>query len=137
MDIRPLRAEADYEWALTEIAAYFDKEPERGTPDADRFDVLAMLIESYEAKHWPIEPPDAIAAIEEVMALKGYKRSDLARVLGSSSRASEILKRRRSLSMEMVHRLNVEWHIPAEVLIRPYALAPTSASRLPRQRVDC
>jgi HTH-type transcriptional regulator / antitoxin HigA len=61
--IRPLRSEADYDAALTEIERYFDKEPIPGTPEADRFDLLALVIEDYERKHWPIDPPDTIDAI--------------------------------------------------------------------------
>lgn len=119
MDIRPLRSEADYDWALAEIGPYFEQEPAPGTPAADRFDVLAALIAEYEARHWPIEPPDPVAAIRERMEQAGYTQADLARLLGSRSRASEILARRRSLTMEQARRLHEAWRIPAEVLIRP------------------
>lgn len=79
LDIRPLRCEADYDWALAEIAPYFEKEPARGTAAADRFDVLAALIAEYEARHWPIEPPDPVAAIRARMEQAGYTQADLAR----------------------------------------------------------
>ena len=120
MDIRPLAAEADYEWALAEIERYFVNVPEPDTPEAARFDVLAALIENYEARHWPIDPPDPVEAIRYRMAQTGYSQADLANLLGSRSRASEILARRRTLTMEQAYRLHREWHIPAEVLIQPY-----------------
>jgi HTH-type transcriptional regulator / antitoxin HigA len=119
MDIRPLRSEADYDWALAEIEPYFEREPAPGTLAADRFDVLAALIAEYEARHWPIEPPDPVAAIRERMAQAGYTQADLARLLGSRPRASEILARRRGLTMEQARRLHEAWRIPAEALIRP------------------
>ena len=119
MDIRPLRNEADYDWALAEIEPYFEQEPARGTSAADRFDVLAALIAEYEARHWPIDPPDPVAAIRARMEQAGYTQADLARLLGSRSRASEILARRRGLTMEQARRLHEAWRIPAEALIRP------------------
>jgi HTH-type transcriptional regulator/antitoxin HigA len=119
MDIRPLRSEADYDWALAEIEPYFAHPPALGTTDAARFDVLAALIENYEAKHWPIEAPDPVEAIRARMQQAGYTQADLAALLGSRSRASEILARRRGLTMEQAYRLHREWHIPAEALIRP------------------
>jgi HTH-type transcriptional regulator / antitoxin HigA len=119
MDVRPIRTEADYDWALKEIEPYFAREPKRGTPDADRFDVLATLIEVYEAKHWPIEAPDAVEAIRFRMELGGLRQADLARLLGSRSRASEILRRKRPLTLEQAWKLHREWQIPAEALLRP------------------
>ena len=119
MNIRPLRTEADYDWALTEIEPYFAHPPTLGTPDAERFDVLAALIGDYETKHWPIDAPDPVSAIRARMDQAGYTQADLAALLGSRSRASEILARRRGLTMEQAYRLHHEWHIPAEALIRP------------------
>ena len=121
MDVRPLRAEADYDWALSEIEPYFRHPPRPETPEAARFDVLAALIESYEAKHWPIEAPDPVEAIRARMQDAGYTQADLAKLLGSRSRASEILARRRGLTMEQAWRLYRDWHIPAECLLRPIA----------------
>ena len=127
MDIRPIRTEADYDWALVEIARYFDNEPLPGTPDADRFDVLADLITAYEARTWPVEAPDPVEAIRAVMTMRGLGQTHLSVVLGSRARASEVLGRRRRLTLEMIHKLSAAWHIPAEVLIRPYALARTDS----------
>jgi HTH-type transcriptional regulator / antitoxin HigA len=120
MDIRPIKTEADYDWALAEIAPYFAEEPEVGSPEADRFDVLAALIQTYEAKHWPIEPPDPVSAIQYRMEQAQLRQSDLANLLGSRSRASELLNRKRALTLEQAYKLYREWHIPAEVLIQPY-----------------
>ena len=123
MHIRPIKTEADYDWALREIEPYFAREPEPGSPDADRFDVLAALIEGYEAKHWPIEAPDPVEAIRFRMAQAGYSQTDLAQVLGSKSRASELLNRKRPLSMEGAFKLHQAWRIPADALLRPYPVA--------------
>jgi HTH-type transcriptional regulator/antitoxin HigA len=130
-NIRPIKTEEDYEWALTEITRYFDKQPEIGSPDGDRFDVLATLIEAYEDQHYPISAPDPVSTIVAHMEMAGLKQGALAEVLGSRPRASEVLNRKRALTMDMVYRLSSEWHIPAEVLIQPYHL--TSDSRHPRR----
>lgn len=127
-DIRPIRTEADYEWALDEVARYFDKEPKKGTPQGDRFEVLLGLIEAYEAKHWAISAPDPVEAIKAQMEQTGRTQADLAALIGSRPRASEILKRQRALTMPMIRKLSADWKIPAEVLIQPYALA-TDADR--------
>jgi len=119
-DVRAIRTEADYEWALAEVEQYFEKEPALGTPDSDRFEILATLIEAYEARHWPIEPADPVDAIEYAMEIAGHTQTELARLLGSKSRASEVLKRKRPLTLAMINKLHEHWHIPAEALIRPY-----------------
>jgi len=82
--------------------------------------VLAALIEAYEAKHWPIDPPDPVEAIRYRMDLSGWRQVDLALLLGSRSRASEIMRRKRPLTMEQAWKLHREWNIPAEILLRPY-----------------
>jgi HTH-type transcriptional regulator/antitoxin HigA len=117
MDIQPIRTEDDYEAALKEIEVYLDREPESGTSESDRFDVLSALIGAYEQQHWPIAAPDAVSAIREIMALKHYTQSDLAALLGSRSRASEILNRRRGLTMEQARVLHTHWQVPAESLL--------------------
>lgn len=119
LTIRPIRNEQDYNWALEQIGQYFEREPQKGTAAADRCDVLAALIEAYEAKRWPIEPPDAVEAIRYRMELGGLGQADLARLIGSRSRASEILRRKRRLTLEQAWKLHREWHIPAEALLRP------------------
>jgi HTH-type transcriptional regulator/antitoxin HigA len=117
--ILPLHNEAEYEAAVDEIERYFDQEPARGTPEADRFDLLALVIEDYERKHWPIDPPDAIDAIRFGMEVGGRTQADLGRLLGSRQRASDILSRKRPLTMQMAWKLHREWGIPADALIRP------------------
>ncbi|MEA2885935.1 MAG: HTH-type transcriptional regulator / antitoxin HigA [Bradyrhizobium sp.] len=117
--IRPLHSEADYDAALNEIERYFENEPKVGTPEADRFDLLALIIEDYERKRWPIEPPEPIDAIRYGMETGGYTQADLGRLLGSRQRASDILTRKRPLTMRMAWRLHREWGIPAEALIAP------------------
>jgi HTH-type transcriptional regulator/antitoxin HigA len=117
--IRPLRSEADYDAALDEIERYFENEPKPGTPEADRFDLLALIIEDYERKRWRIDPPDTIDAIRYRMETGGYSQADLGRLLGSRQRASDILTRKRPLTMTMAWRLHRDWGIPAEALIGP------------------
>jgi HTH-type transcriptional regulator/antitoxin HigA len=119
MDIRPIKTEADYDWALKEIEQYFDDEPAPNSEAAARFDVLATLIEAYEAKEWPIEPPEPVEAIKEVMVLRSYKQSDLALLIGSRSRASEIMSGKRSLTMDQAWSLHTKWGVPAEALLKP------------------
>lgn len=128
--IRPLRTEADYEAAVDEVEGYFENEPRAGTSEADRFDLLALVIEDYERKHWPIDPPDSTDAIRYGMELHGYTQADLGRLLGSRQRASEILSRKRRVTIEMAWKLHREWGIPAEALIQP----PASRSGASRQR---
>jgi HTH-type transcriptional regulator/antitoxin HigA len=117
--VRPLRSESDYDAALKEIERYFEDEPKPGTPEADRFDLLALIIEDYERKRWPIEPPRPIDAIRYRMETAGYSQADLGRLLGSRQRASDILMGKRPLTMRMAWRLYREWGIPAEALIAP------------------
>jgi HTH-type transcriptional regulator/antitoxin HigA len=117
--IRPLRSERDYDDALAEIESYFEREPRPGTPEADRFDLLALVIEDYERKRWPIDPPDPVAAIQFRMQMTGLTQADLGRLLGSRQRASDVLRRRRPLTHAMMWKLHREWNIPAEALIKP------------------
>ena len=117
--IRPLRSEADYDAALEEIERYFENEPKTGTLEADRFDLLSLVIDDYEWKRWPIDPPEMIDAIRYRMETGGYTQADLGRLLGSRQRASDILTGKRPLTMSMAWKLHREWGIPAEALIAP------------------
>jgi HTH-type transcriptional regulator/antitoxin HigA len=119
--IRPIRNEAEYDVALKQIEVYFAREPKPGTAAADRFDLLALVIEDYEKKRWPIEPPDPVDAIRWRMEAGGLSQADLGRLVGSRQRASDILSRKRRLTMRMAWKLYREWGIPAEALIRPRA----------------
>lgn len=118
MEIRPIKTEADYEAALAEIEALF--EAELGTPESDRLEVLTTLVEAYEDVHYAIPSPDPIEAIKYYMESRGLVRRDLEPYLGSRARVSEILNRKRPLSLTMIRRLNENLGIPAEVLIKPY-----------------
>ncbi len=132
MDIRPIRTEQDYDWALAEIAKYFEREPKSGTAAADRFDVLAALIAAYEAKHWPIEPAsDPIEAVRFRMDQRGYTQADLGRLFGSRSRASEVLSGSRALTVDMIEKLHREWGIPAEALLASGRVAARRSRRAP------
>jgi HTH-type transcriptional regulator/antitoxin HigA len=124
MDVRSIETEADFDWALREIEAYFEREPAPGTAEAARCSVLAALIGAYEDRHWAIEAPDPVDAIREVMAQRGLKPADLSRVLGSRSRASEELNRKRGLTMAQAWKLHTAWQIPADVLLRPTSARP-------------
>ena len=118
MDIKPIKSEADYEAALIQIDRLMDAEP--GTPDGDRLDVLATLVEAWEEKHHQIEDPDPIEAILHRMEALGLTRKDLEPMIGSRARVSEVLSRKRPLTINMIRKLNEKMRIPAEVLIRPY-----------------
>lgn len=115
--IKPIKTEADYDAVLAEIDVLMDAKS--GTPEGDRLDVLVTLVEAYEAKHWYINPSDPIAAIELRMQQKGLTRRDLEKILGSRSRVSEILNRKRPLTLDMIRRLHSLWGMPAESLIQP------------------
>lgn len=116
-DLRPIRTEADYDAALAEVERYFEDEPRRGTPKGDHFEILLALIGAYEKDHWRIEAPSAVDAVKEIMELRGYTQKDLGKLLGSPSRASELLNRKRPLSMEQAYKLHEAWQVPAECLL--------------------
>lgn len=118
MDIKPIKTEADYEAALVEVERLMDVNPQLDTPEGDRLDILATLVEAYEAKHFPIDPPDPVDAIEFYLDAKGLTRKDLEPMIGNRGRVSEILSRKRGLSLNMIRRLHKELGIPAEILVR-------------------
>ena len=118
MEIRPIRTQADYQEALREIESLFDAA--ENTPEYDRLDLLSTVAEAYEKTHFPIELPDPIEAIQYYMDAHGWSRRDLETCLGSRARVSEILSRKRTLTLEMIRKLNQELRIPAEILIQPY-----------------
>ncbi len=114
--IRPIRTEADYEHALHEIDLYLDAD--EGSPEFERLELLSILIDDYEAKHHDIGPPDPIAAIQFALEQRGLSRKALEDVIGSSGRISEVMSRRRPLTLPMIRKLIAKFNIPAEVLIR-------------------
>jgi HTH-type transcriptional regulator/antitoxin HigA len=116
MDIKPIKTEADYDAALREIDRLMDAELD--TARGDKLDVLVTLVEAYEEKHWAISPPDPIEAIKLRMEQRGLSRTELGRILGcSSGRVSEILNRKRPLSVGMMRKAHTELNVPAESLL--------------------
>lgn len=124
MDIKPIRTEADYEAALEEIERLWGAT--YGSPEGDRLDVLVTLVEAYEEQHHPIPPPDPIEAILHHMESQGLSHRDLEPYLGSRACISEILNRKRPLSLDMIRKLQSGLGISAEVLIQPYELQTAS-----------
>ncbi|HHQ4645516.1 TPA: helix-turn-helix domain-containing protein [Aeromonas veronii] len=120
MNIIPVRDAASHAAAIARIEAIFDAAP--GTPEFDELDVLATLVESYEDKAFPMPDPDPIEAINFRLEQMGLEQKDLVTYLGQSSRVTEVLKRQRGLSLNMIRRLTAGLGIPAEILIRPYPL---------------
>lgn len=115
MTIKPIKTERDHQNALKQIDKLWGAKP--NTPKGDRLEVLVTLVEAYEQKHYKIEPPDAIEAIKFRMEQLGLKQSDLARYLGGRNRASEVLSRKRKLTVDMMRSLRKHLHIPAESLL--------------------
>ena len=116
--IQPIRTEADYQNALRLVAPYFDIEPELDTDAGAHFEALLTLIEAYEAKHYPIAPPDPVQAIKFRMEQQGLTPADLVPMIGQRNRVYEVLNGKRKLTMAMVWRLHTGLGIPAESLIR-------------------
>jgi HTH-type transcriptional regulator / antitoxin HigA len=117
MEIHPIRDEQDYKAALREASAYFDNQPEPGTEDGDRFEILLTLIEAWEAKHYPVPLPDPIEAIKFRMEQSGLAIKDLEPMIGKRNRVYEVLNRKRPLTLAMIRRLHRGLGIPAEVLV--------------------
>ncbi len=116
MEVKPIHDEADHQAALKEIEKLINSQP--GTPEGDRMDVLVTLVEAYEARNFPIpEPDDPVQVLEYYIESRGFSRRDLLPFLGSKERVSEILNRKRGLSLEMVRRLHTGLGIPADLLI--------------------
>ena len=122
MDIRPIRTKADYKAALALASRLVDKDPKAGTPDGDRLDVLATLIQAYEAQHYPIPAPDPIECLLHVMEARAMTRKDLEPYIGSRARVAEVLNRVRPLTLEMIRKLSAGLGIPADVLVQDNAL---------------
>ena len=118
MEIKPIKTDADYQAALEEIEKLFDAAPD--TPEGDRLEVLVTLVEAFEEKHYSILKPDPIEAILYYMESRGLTRRDLQSFIGSRARVSEVLNRKRPLTMQMIRNLHKGLGIPAEILIQPY-----------------
>lgn len=115
MTIKPIKTERDYQKALKEIERLWDAK--LNTPKGDRLEVLVTLVEAYEQKHYKVEPPDPVDAIKFRMEQLGLKSSDLAKILGGRSRVSEVLNRKRKLTVDMMRSLRKRLDIPAESLL--------------------
>ncbi len=135
MEIKPIRTEADYQAMLKEIEKLMKARP--GTPKGDRLEVLVTLAEAYEASHYPIpEPNDPVGVLEYYMESRGLSRSDLIPYLGSKERVSEVLNRKRGLSLEMIRRLHIGLGIPADLLMgQPIHTARVTTSTRARPAV--
>lgn len=118
MNIKPIKNQADYQEAMNRLEEIFDAAP--NTPEGDELEILGVLIEQYEDEHFPISLPDPIEAIKFRMEQMNYTQNDLANVIGLKSRASEILSKKRKLTLEMIRKLNKGMNIPTDVLIQTY-----------------
>jgi HTH-type transcriptional regulator/antitoxin HigA len=118
MEIKPIRTKKDYEQALERLDVIFDSK--KGTKNGDELEILGILIENYENENFPIDLPDPVEAIKFRMEQLGYNQTDLANVIGLKSRASEILNRKRKLSLEIIRQLHEKLNIPTDVLIQAY-----------------
>ena len=119
MEIKPIRTDRDHEAALAEIERLWGAA--EGSAEGDRLDVLATLVHAYEERRWPIADMDPVEAIEAAMQQEGHTKADLALLIGKS-RASEILKRKRALTLPMIRRIAHAWHVPERLLIKDYPL---------------
>jgi HTH-type transcriptional regulator/antitoxin HigA len=118
MKIAPIRNEKDYQNALKRLEVIFDAK--KGSEKGDELEILSILIDRYENENFPIGMPDPIEAIKFRMEQMGMKQKDLAEVVGFKSRVSEILSKKRKLTLDMIRKLNTTLHIPTEVLVQDY-----------------
>lgn len=120
MDIKPIKTESDYENALERIEELFNAK--QNTPEGDELEVLITLVSAYEDVHYSIDAPDPIEAIKHIMEAKGLENKDLVDYLGSKSKVSEVMAKKRRLSLSMIRNLHESLHIPASILVNEYEL---------------
>lgn len=118
MNLKPIKTKKDYQQALDRLEVIFDAK--KGTKEGDELEILSILIDQYENERFPIDLPDPIEAIKFRMEQLGYTQTDLAKVVGLKSRASEILSKKRKLSLDMIRQLHEKLNIPTDVLIQAY-----------------
>lgn len=118
MNFKPIKTEEEHELALKRIEKIFDAEP--GTTAGDELEILVLLVEDYEEKHYPIEAPDPIEAIKFRMEQMNMNQKDLGEILGHKSRASEILNRKRKLNLNMIRNISKKLNIPTDILVQEY-----------------
>ena len=128
MNIKPIKTKKDYDNALVQLEKIFDAK--RGTKEGDMLEILSLLIENYEEEHYPIDPPDPIEAIKFRMDQMGYNQNDLADTIGSKSRVSEVLNRKRKLTLPMIRNISKKLNIPSDTLIREYELEYTVKKKI-------
>src|ERR1700759_452960 len=121
MDVKPLRTEQDYEWAISEVTRYFDSQPALDTDDGDQFEVLSTLIKAYEDRHFEMPKVDPVDILNFAIESMNKSQSDLGNLIGRN-RASEILNRVRPLTLDMIRIISRNWNIPIETLTPPYEL---------------
>jgi HTH-type transcriptional regulator / antitoxin HigA len=121
MNLKPIKTESDYKAALKRLEEIFNAKP--GTPESDELEILGLIVDDYENKHYPIEAPDPIEAIKIRMEEMHLRQVDLVPEIGGKSRVSEILNRKRRLTVEMIRKLAIKLNISANVLIRDYQLS--------------
>ncbi|KVE26453.1 transcriptional regulator [Burkholderia singularis] len=117
MNIQPIRTDADYKAALAAVSALVDADPAPGTPEGDQLDILSILVERYEAEHFPLDAPSPVEAIKFRMEQAGLSAPDMQPYIGNTNRVYEVLTGKRALSLAMIRRLHAGLHIPAEILI--------------------
>ena len=122
MDVKPLHTEKDYDWALAQVARYFEKQPAPGTKEGDRFEVLATLIKDYEDRNFEIPKADPVAVLHFAIESMGKSQNELANLIGRN-RASEVLNRHRRLTLDLMRTISKAWGIPIETLTPHYELA--------------
>lgn len=118
MNISPIKTKSDYQQALARLENIFDSAP--GTPEGDELEVLGILVDHYENEHFPIDLPDPVEAIKFRMEQMDYTQADLAKIVGLKSRASEVLNKKRKLTLAMIRELHLKLRIPTEVLVQAY-----------------
>ena len=130
MDIRPIRNDEELQQALAEIETLWDAPA--GSPEGERLELLAMLVEKYEDRLWPQRDLDPVELLEYAFTEMGHSQAELARLIGSRSRASEIMSRKRPMTLEMIRAISQAWHIPIALLAKPYPLAKSMSVRAAR-----
>ncbi len=121
MKIKPIKTQEDYEAVMKRVEAIFYAKPD--TPQGDELEVLITLVSAYEDEHYKIDTPDPIEAIKHIMEAQGMRPQDMVKFLGSSSKVSEVMNKKRGLSLSMIRKLTRGLHIPADLLVREYELS--------------
>lgn len=130
-DARLIKTEAEYQAALEEIDVLFDNLPEPGTPEGDRFELLSLLISHYEDQQFPILAADPVELLRFAITDMGRSQAELAELLGSRPRASEIMSRKRALTLDMIRSISAAWKLPFEALAAPYAVMRPQREQAP------